>query len=152
MARMTDKPTSVARLTCDEPTARRLSSTLGEIPDNVAVGAVVAEDSPYADAPRHRRTAHYDESPASTAAVPRLLPGAPISAASSRSVGEGTLRLATNWCSKERPMIRKLKGGKYRLYSRKVNPKTGGRRNLGIFNSRKAAEQHERDIQYFKRH
>ena len=49
-------------------------------------------------------------------------------------------------------MIRKLKGGKYRLYSRKVNPKTGGRRNLGIFNSRKAAEQHERDIQYFKRH
>jgi len=49
-------------------------------------------------------------------------------------------------------MIRKLKGGKYRLYSRKVNPKTGGRRNLGIFNSRKAAGQHERDIQYFKRH
>ena len=31
VARMTDKPTSVARLTCDEPTARRLSSTLGEI-------------------------------------------------------------------------------------------------------------------------
>ena len=60
--------------------------------------------------------------------------------------------LATNWCGKERPMIRKLKGGKYRLYSRKVNPKTGRRRNLGTFNSRKAAEQHERDIQYFKRH
>ena len=49
-------------------------------------------------------------------------------------------------------MIRKLKGGEYRLYSRKVNPKTGRRRNLGTFNSRKAAEQHERDIQYFKRH
>jgi hypothetical protein len=49
-------------------------------------------------------------------------------------------------------MIRKLKGGKYRLYSRKINPKTGRRRNLGTFNSRKAAEQHERDIQYFKRH
>jgi hypothetical protein len=49
-------------------------------------------------------------------------------------------------------MIRKLKGGKYRLYSREVNPKTGRRRNLGTFNSRKAAEQHERDIQYFKRH
>ena len=49
-------------------------------------------------------------------------------------------------------MIRKLKGGEYRLYSRKVNPKTGRRRNLGTFNSRKAAEQHERDIQYFKQH
>ena len=121
------------------------TKVVGEIPDNVAVGAVVAEDSHYTDAPRHRRTAHYDESPATTRC-------AAITAASSRSVGEGTLRLATNWCGKERPMIRKLKGGKYRLYSRKVNPKTGGRRNLGIFNSRKAAEQHERDIQYFKRH
>jgi hypothetical protein len=49
-------------------------------------------------------------------------------------------------------MIRKLKTGKYRLYSRSVNPKTGKRRNLGTFTSRKAAEQHERDIQYFKRH
>jgi len=47
-------------------------------------------------------------------------------------------------------MIRKLKSGQYRLYSRKVNPKTGGRRNLGTFKSRAAAE--ERDIQYFKRH
>jgi hypothetical protein len=49
-------------------------------------------------------------------------------------------------------MIRKLKTGKYRLYSRRVNPRTGKRRNLGTFTSRKAAEQHERDIQYFKRH
>ena len=49
-------------------------------------------------------------------------------------------------------MIRKLKTGKYRLYSRKLNPRTGKRRNLGTFASRKAAEQHERDIQYFKRH
>ena len=49
-------------------------------------------------------------------------------------------------------MIRKLETGKYRLYSRKLNPKTGRRRNLGTFTSRKAAEQHERDIQYFKRH
>jgi hypothetical protein len=49
-------------------------------------------------------------------------------------------------------MIRKLKAGKWRLYSRKVNPKTGKRRNLGTFTSRKAAEKHERDIQYFKRH
>ena len=49
-------------------------------------------------------------------------------------------------------MIRKLKSAKYRLYSRKPNPKTGRRRNLGTFSSRRAAEQHERDIQYFKRH
>ena len=49
-------------------------------------------------------------------------------------------------------MIRKLKFGKYRLYSRKPNPKTGKRRNLGTFSSRAAAVAHEREIQYFKRH
>ncbi len=49
-------------------------------------------------------------------------------------------------------MIRKLKSGKWRLYSRKVNPKTGKRRNLGTFTSKKAALAHERAIQYFKRH
>jgi len=49
-------------------------------------------------------------------------------------------------------MIRKLKGGKYRLYSRKRNPKTGRRRNLGTFVTRAAAEKHERAVQYFKRH
>jgi hypothetical protein len=49
-------------------------------------------------------------------------------------------------------MIRKLSSGQYRLYSRKVDPKTGKRRNLGTFKSRAAAEKHERDVQYFKRH
>ena len=49
-------------------------------------------------------------------------------------------------------MIRKLKSGEYRLYSRKKNPKTGKRRNLGTFGSRAAAEKHERAVQYFKRH
>ena len=49
-------------------------------------------------------------------------------------------------------MIRKLSPGKYRLYSRKKNPRTDRRRNLGTFTSKKAAQQHERDIQYFKRH
>jgi hypothetical protein len=48
-------------------------------------------------------------------------------------------------------MIRKLKSGEYRLYSRKKNPKSGRRRNLGTFSSRKAAEKHERAVQYFKR-
>jgi len=47
-------------------------------------------------------------------------------------------------------MIRKLVSGKYRLYSRKKDPKTGRRRNLGTFNSRAAAERHERAVQYFK--
>ena len=49
-------------------------------------------------------------------------------------------------------MIRKLQSGEYRLYSRKLNAKTGKRRNLGTFKSRTAAEKHERDVQYFKRH
>ncbi len=48
-------------------------------------------------------------------------------------------------------MIRKLSSGQYRLYSRKVDPKTGKRRNLGTFNSRVAAAKHEREVQYFKR-
>jgi hypothetical protein len=49
-------------------------------------------------------------------------------------------------------MIRKIGAGEYRLYSRKLNPKTKKRRNLGTFKTRAAAEQHERAVQYFKRH
>jgi hypothetical protein len=48
-------------------------------------------------------------------------------------------------------MIRKLASGRYRLYSRKRNPRTGKRRNLGTFDSKIAAQKHEREIQYFKR-
>jgi len=48
-------------------------------------------------------------------------------------------------------MIRKLKSGGFRLYSRKKDAKTGKRRNLGTFPSRTAAEKHERAVQYFKR-
>ena len=48
-------------------------------------------------------------------------------------------------------MIRKLKSGQYRLYSRKKDPLTGKRRNLGTFASRQAAEKHERAEQFFKR-
>ena len=50
----------------------------------------------------------------------------------------------------DRTMIRKLKDGHYRLYSRKKDPKTGKRRNLGTFKSRAAAEKHERAVQFFK--
>jgi hypothetical protein len=48
-------------------------------------------------------------------------------------------------------MIRKLKSGQYRLYSRKKNPKTGKRRNLGTFATLAAAQNHERAVQFFKR-
>jgi len=48
-------------------------------------------------------------------------------------------------------VIRKLAAGGYRLYSRKKNPKTGKRRNLGTFKTRGAAEKHERAVQFFKR-
>jgi hypothetical protein len=49
-------------------------------------------------------------------------------------------------------MIRKLAAGGYRLYSRKIDRKTGKRRNLGTFKTRAAAEKHERAVQYFKHH
>ena len=49
-------------------------------------------------------------------------------------------------------MIKKLDAGGYRLYSRKLDLKTGKRRNLGTFKTRAAAEKHEREVQYFKRH
>jgi hypothetical protein len=48
-------------------------------------------------------------------------------------------------------MIRKLKSGAYRLYSRNIDPRTRRRRNLGTFRSRAAAEKHERAVQFFKR-
>ena len=52
---------------------------------------------------------------------------------SGRAIGSASIN--------ERPsMIRKLRSGHYRLYSRKVDPKTGKRRNLGTFKSRAAAE------------
>jgi hypothetical protein len=49
-------------------------------------------------------------------------------------------------------MVRQLKSGEYRLYSRKKNPKTGKRRNLGTFTTLEKARARERAVQYFKRH
>jgi hypothetical protein len=56
-------------------------------------------------------------------------------------------------CSARRSilMIRKLKSGKYRLYSEKKDPRTGKRKNLGTFDTREAAKKHEREVQFFKR-
>lgn len=48
-------------------------------------------------------------------------------------------------------MIRKLKSGEFRLYSKKKDAQSGKRKNLGTFRSREAAEKHEREVQYFKR-
>jgi hypothetical protein len=48
-------------------------------------------------------------------------------------------------------MIRKLSSGEYRLYSRKTDPRTGKRRNLGTFKTKAAAKKHEKAVQYFKR-
>jgi len=48
-------------------------------------------------------------------------------------------------------MIRKLRSGEYRIYSRSVDAKTGKRKNLGTFKSRAAAKKHERAIQFFKK-
>jgi hypothetical protein len=68
----------------------------------------------------------------------------------------GTFIRALATCGQAHPggkaMIRKLKSGEYRLHSRKTDPKTGKRRNLGTFSTREAAEKHEREVQYFKRH
>ena len=49
-------------------------------------------------------------------------------------------------------MIRKLKSGEYRLFCVKRGRRTGRRRNLGTFKTLDAAKQHEREVQYFKRH
>jgi len=56
------------------------------------------------------------------------------------------------WLDWSIAMIRKLVDGRYRLYSRKRDPRTGRRRNLGTFETRAQAEKHERAVQYFKRH
>ena len=61
------------------------------------------------------------------------------------------MSMAEGLLVQEASMIRKLESGKYRLYSRKVDPRTGRRRNLGTFASRAAAEKHERAVQFFKR-
>lgn len=61
------------------------------------------------------------------------------------------IRTGTNFELRiEKHMIRKLKSGEYRIYSRKPDAKTGKRRNLGTFSSREAAKKHEREIQAFK--
>jgi hypothetical protein len=63
----------------------------------------------------------------------------------------GVFRVRGICFAKETSVIRKLASGQFRLYSRKKDPKTGKRRNLGTFKTRAAAEKHERAVQFFKR-
>jgi hypothetical protein len=58
-------------------------------------------------------------------------------------------RTTTEIDNQEMTMFRKLKSGKNWPYSRKVDPRTGKRRNLGTFDTRKQAEEHERAVQFF---
>jgi hypothetical protein len=67
-------------------------------------------------------------------------------------LGRAASKRGTSRASGNPEMIRKLKGGKYRLYSRKKDEKTGKRWNLVTFDTREAAEKHELEVQYFKRH
>jgi hypothetical protein len=74
----------------------------------------------------------------------RLLPDGP---------GRGKDQATCHLPSASTPaMIRKLKSGEYRIYSRKKDASTGKRRNLGTFATREKAEKHERAIQFFKKH
>jgi hypothetical protein len=61
------------------------------------------------------------------------------------------VQIDIRWAGANDAMIRKLPSGEYRLYSRKTNPKTGRRRNLGTFSTLTAAKQHEREVQFFKK-
>jgi hypothetical protein len=92
---------------------------------------------------RKRRNTNYIERRYSSLGMPSL------SMAIVKSTGY-PVKLAANR-NEVVDVIRKLKSGKYRLYSRKVDPKTGKRKNLGTFDTREAAEKHERAVQYFKR-
>jgi hypothetical protein len=92
------------------------------------------------DASRSRRLRHPNLRKAiSVPSMSSMGQERPLQQAQLRAFGRGT-------------MIRKLKNGEYRLYSRKLNPKTRHRRNLGTFKTRTAAERHERAVQFFKRH
>lgn len=75
--------------------------------------------------------------------------GGAVAAASGGSAAQATWRMPS---ASTPAMIRKLKSGEYRLYSRKKDASTGKRRNLGTFSTREKAQKHEREIQYFKKH
>jgi hypothetical protein len=87
----------------------------------------------------------------------KVIEGAPIIARTNTESKKGAVAqigatFASRFLETNRSveMIRKLKSGEYRLYSKKKD-KSGKRKNLGTFKSRAAAEKHERAVQYFKR-
>jgi hypothetical protein len=66
-------------------------------------------------------------------------------------VGHSVCIFHSDAATQERVVIRKLPSGKYRLYSRKKDARTGRKKNLGTFSTRTAAQKHERAVQFFKR-
>jgi hypothetical protein len=88
--------------------------------------------------------------PVNAACWPQVALGPAAPALMSREMGGSTRWRRQSSRTGATAMIRKLKSGKYRLYSRKQDPKTGKRRNLGTFDTREKAEEHERAVQYFK--
>lgn len=85
-----------------------------------------------------------------TYAPQRVRHAAPIRRPRTGHRHEALAGLVVRHIDREELMIRKLKSGEYRLYSRKKDPKTGKRRNLGTFKTRAAAEKHEKAVQFFK--
>src|SRR5262249_53704592 len=79
------------------------------------------------------------------------LPSHRLACAMLESMERTTAAARQRRATRRRPMIRKLPTGEYRLYSRKIDPKTGRRRNLGTFKTREEAERHERAVQFFSR-
>ncbi len=77
--------------------------------------------------------------------------GAPFDLASYKTPGQANVQPCRQGAHLHSRMIRKLKSGQFRLYSRKKNAETGKRRNLGTFATLEQAKQHEREVQYFKK-
>lgn len=89
---------------------------------------------------------HKPRTSASRAAISRHAKSAASRRAAAKAVTKkgAAARSRAARTSAHSAVIRKLKSGVYRLYSRKVNPKTGKRRNLGTFETRAEAKKHER--------
>ena len=94
--------------------------------------------------PGEERTVQYE-------GITDIPEGAELESLVQQYLGAAPRRSLPNSLFREVVMIRKLAAGGYRLYSRKKDPKTGKRKNLGTFKTRAAAEKHERAVQYFKR-
>ena len=157
-------PTQCARVDVYEPGARVAQGSLraaGGLIDNIFDSAEVWNDGPYADSLiiriGDRAPSHQDVLDICNARS-RGKPTAGLTRSRRKFTSGGidrrngsARRMGRRRVTMKCDMIRKIASGKYRLYSRKKDPKTGRRRNLGTFSTRAAAEKHERAVQFFKR-